>query len=120
MLKTNFAGHNEIREEHKKLEGPCPRVPRPVARGLVLRTKVAFTLTRVKYIALRAEPYQLHSIPPNWGAHAVTGGPKFEAGHHFAPQRKLLSSKLKYEAIEISEFREPFERKVHYSFFGPL
>jgi len=24
-----------------------------------------------------AEPYQPHSIPPNWGAHAVAGGPKF-------------------------------------------
>jgi len=35
----------------QKTWGPCPRMPCPVARGLVLRTKVAFTLTRVKYIA---------------------------------------------------------------------
>jgi len=52
MLKTNFSGHNKIREGHKKLGGSCLRMPRPVASGLVLRTKVAFTITRVKYIAL--------------------------------------------------------------------
>jgi len=52
MFKTNLSGHNKIMEGHKKPWGPCPRMPRPMARGLVLRTKVAFTLTRVKYIAL--------------------------------------------------------------------
>ena len=38
------------------------------------------------------------------------------------PKRKLRSPKLKYEVLEISEVRGPFERKVlmHYSYFGPL
>jgi len=52
MFKTNFSGHNKIWEGHKQIGGPCPQMPRLVVRGLVLRTKVAFTLTRVKYIAL--------------------------------------------------------------------
>jgi len=52
MFKTNFSGRNKIKERHKKTWGPSPRMPRPMAKGLVLRTKVAFTLTRVKYIAL--------------------------------------------------------------------
>ena len=52
MFKTIFSGHNKIREGHKKTWGSCPRMPRPVSMGLVLRTKVALTLTRVKYIAL--------------------------------------------------------------------
>ena len=44
-------------------------------------------------------------------------GPKIQSRHHLAPQRKLRLSKLKYEALEISEFGGPFERKVliHYS-----
>jgi len=58
--------------------------------------------------------------PPIGVAHAVTGGPKFQSRQHLAPQRKLRSRKLKYEALEISEVRGRFERKVHYSFFGPL
>jgi len=68
----------------------------------------------------KPEPYHPHSIPPNWGAHAVTGGPIFQSRHHLAPQRKLRSPKLKYEVLEISEVKGPFERKVHYSYFGPL
>jgi len=49
-------------------------------------------------------------------------GPKIQSRHHLAPQRKLRSPKLKYEALEISEPRRPFERKVlmNYSYFGPL
>jgi len=70
--------------------------------------------------ALMSELYQPHSIPSIGGGHSVTGGPKFQSRHHFAPQRKLRSLKLKYEALEISEVRGPFERKVHYSYFGPL
>ena len=54
------------------------------------------------------------------GGNAVTGGPKFQSRHHLAPQRKLRSPKLKYEALEINEFMGHFETKVHYSFFGPL
>jgi len=69
---------------------------------------------------LYAEPYQPHSITPNWGANAVTGGPKFQSRHHLAPQRRLRSPKLKYEALEISDVRVPFERKVHCSYFRPL
>jgi len=70
----------------------------------------------------RPEPYQPHSIPLNWGAHAVTGGPKFSPVTTYSPPEKASIPKLKYEALEISEVRGPFERKVlmHYSYFGPL
>jgi len=76
----------------------------------------------IKINVVHSEPYQSHSIPPNWGVHAVTGGPKFQSRHHLGSQRKLRSPKLKYESLEISEVRGPFERKVlmHYSYFGPL
>jgi len=57
---------------------------------------------------------------PIGGVHAVTGGPNFQSHHHLAPQRKLRSPKLEHEALEISEVKGPFERKVHYSYFGPL
>jgi len=67
-----------------------------------------------------AEPYQPHSVPPNWGVPRCHSGPKIQSRHHFSPQRKLRSPKLKYEALEISEVRGPFERKVHYRYFGPL
>jgi len=67
----------------------------------------------------RAVSAALHT-PQLEGGHAVTEGPKFQSCHHFAPQRKLRFPKLKYEALEISEVRVPFERKVHYSFFGPF
>jgi len=32
--------------------------------------------------------------------------------------KKASIPKLEYEALEISEVRGPFERKVHYSYFG--
>jgi len=51
-LRRFFLDTTKLGRGTKKLGGPCPRMPRPVARGLVLRTTVAFTLTRVKYIAL--------------------------------------------------------------------
>jgi len=68
-----------------------------------------------------SEPYQPHSITPNLGV-TLSQGPKIQSRHHFATQRKLRSTKLKYEALEISEVRGPFERKVlmHYSYFGPF
>jgi len=71
-------------------------------------------------IFLQPKPCQPHSKPPNWGVHAVTGGQKFQSRHHLAPHRKLWSLKLKYAALEISELRGPFERKVNYSFVGPF
>jgi len=64
--------------------------------------------------------YQPHSIPPIEGAHAVAGGPKFQSRDIFALQRKLRFPNLKCEALEISEFRGPFETKLHCSFFGSL
>jgi len=67
----------------------------------------------------RAVSAALHTPQLGW-PHAGTGGPKFQSRHHLAPQIKLRFPKLKYEALEISEFRGPFERKVHDSFFGPL
>ena len=66
----------------------------------------------------RAVSAALHT--PQLGGHAITGGQKFQSRHHLAPQRKLRTPKLEYEALEISEVRGSFERKVHYSYFGPL
>ena len=55
------------------------------------------------------------------------GGPRCHRGFNsvlspLSTQGKLRSPKVKYEALEISEFRGAFERKVlmHYSYFGPL
>jgi len=60
---------------------------------------------------IRAVSAALHT--PQFGeGHAVTGDPKFQFRHHLASQRKLRFPKLKYEALEISEVRGPFERKV--------
>jgi len=67
---------------------------------------------------LRAVSAALHT--PQLGGARCHRGPKVQSRHHLAPQRNLRSPKLKYEALEISEFRGPFEIKVHYSFFGPL
>ena len=71
---------------------------------------------------LYTEPYQPHSIPPNWGGHAVTGGsgPKIPVPSPLSTSEKASIPKLKYEALEISEVRGPFERKVHYIYFGLL
>jgi len=53
MFKTNFSGHKKFGRGTRNLEGPAPECPTPwLASGLVLRTKVAFTFTRVKCIAL--------------------------------------------------------------------
>jgi len=60
----------------------------------------------------------LHS--PNCGGARCHRGPKIPVSHHLAPQIKLRSPKLEYEAREISEVKGPFERKVHCSCFGPL
>jgi len=91
-----------------------------------------------------AEPYQPYSIPPNWGGHAVTdaqnsavAGAQNSVPSPLSPQRKLRPSKLKYEALELSEVEDflkekclyitvnlvPFESKVftHYNCcWGPL
>jgi len=68
---------------------------------------------------LDAEPYQPHSIPPIGGA-SCHRGPKIQPCHHLAPQRKLRSPKLKYEALEVNEVKGTSERKVlmHYSYLG--
>jgi len=70
---------------------------------------------------LEPEPYQPHSIHPNWGGSRCHRGPKIQFRHHLVPQRKLRSPKLKYEVLKISEVRGPFKRKVlmHYNYFGP-
>ena len=50
-------------------------------------------------------------------------GPKIQSHHHLAPQRRLRSPKLKYEALEISEVRGPLEKKSAYAlqlFWAPL
>jgi len=67
-----------------------------------------------------AERYQPHSTPPTRG-HAVTGAQN-SVQSPLTPERKRRLPKLKYEALEISEVGEHFERKVliQYSYFGPL
>jgi len=53
MFKTIFLDTKKFGRGTKNLEGPSLECPNPwLASGLVLRTKVAFTFTRVKYIAL--------------------------------------------------------------------
>ena len=66
-------------------------------------------------MALYPEPYQPHSMPPNWGP-TLSQGPKIQSRHHLARPPKLI-----YEALEISEIGGPFERNVliYYSYFGP-
>jgi len=65
-----------------------------------------------------AEPYQPLSIPSNLGIHAVIGGAKFSPVTTYPPRESF--DPPKYEALEISEVRGAFERKVlmHYSYFG--
>jgi len=46
----------------------------------------------------------------NWGAHAVTGGPKFSPVTTSPPERASIP-KLKYEALEISEVSGPLKEK---------
>ena len=70
--------------------------------------------------AARAVSAALHT--PQLGAPRCHRGPKIQSRHHLAPKRKLRSPKLKYEALEISGVRGPFERKVlmYYSYIGPF
>jgi len=58
---------------------------------------------------------------PQLGGARCCRGPKIKSRHHLAPQKASIP-KLKYEALEISEDRGPFERKVLmcYSYFGPI
>jgi len=55
--------------------------------------------------------------PPIGGTHAVTRGP---VPSPLSTPEKASIPKLEYEALEISEVRGSFERKVDYSYFGPL
>jgi len=69
---------------------------------------------------LSTEPYQLHSIPPNWRGARYHRGPKMPVPSPLSIPEKASISKLEYEALEINEVRGPFERKVYYSYFEPL
>jgi len=71
------------------------------------------------YNAIKAVSAALHT-PQLGGGPRCHRGPKIQSCYHFAPQRKLRSPTLKYEPLVISEVWGPFERKVHYSHFGPL
>jgi len=68
------------------------------------------------------EPYQPHSIPPNWGEATLSQGAQSSIPSPLSPPEKASIPKLKYEALEISEVRELFERKVlmQYNYFGLL
>jgi len=47
-------------------------------------------------------------------------GPKIPVPSPLSTPEKASIPKLKYEALEISEVRGPFERKVDYSYLGPF
>jgi len=51
---------------------------------------------------------------PPIGGPTLSQEPKIQSRHHLVPQRKLRLPKFKYEALEISEVREAFERKCLY------
>jgi len=69
----------------------------------------------------QAEPYQLHSIPPNWEATLSQGAQNSVRSPLITPEKAAIP-KLKHEALEISKVRGPFARKalMHYSYFRPL
>ena len=67
------------------------------------------------YLHMWSEPYQPHSIHPNWGGPRWQRGPKIQSRHLVSTQRKLRSPKLKYEALEISEVRGPLWKKSAYA-----
>jgi len=60
-----------------------------------------------------AEPYQPHSISPNWGG-TLSQGPKIQSHHHLNTQRRFQHPKLKNEALEISEVGGPSKEKRLY------
>jgi len=58
--------------------------------------------------------------------HPIGRGPRCHRGFkipvpspHSTPEKALIP-KLEYETLAISEVRGPFERKMHYSYFGPF
>ena len=73
--------------------------------------------------SLPAVPYQLHSIPPNWEAHAATGGPKFSPSPLSPPEKALIpETEIRSTRNRKLGPRGSFEWKVlmHYSYFVPL
>jgi len=48
------------------------------------------------------------------GGSTLSQGPTVQFHHHLAPQRKLRTLKLKYEALEISEVGGPLKEKCLY------
>ena len=68
------------------------------------------------------EPYQPHSVPPNWGRPTLSQGAQNSVPSPLSPPEKASIPKLKYEALDVSEVRGPCERRVlmHYSYFGSL
>jgi len=66
----------------------------------------------------RAVSAALHT--PQLGGPRCPKGPKIPVPSLLRPPEKASIPKLKYESLGISEVRGPFERKVHYSYFGPL
>jgi len=85
---------------------------------------IASTISRMLpavIFQLRPEPYQPLSIPPFGGATLLQGAQN-SVPSPLSPTAKSSIPELKYEALEISEVRRPFERKVlmYYRYFGPL
>jgi len=69
----------------------------------------------------RQSPISHTPYPQLWEAHAVRGA-RNSVLSPLILQRKRLSPKLKYEALESSEVGGPMKEKVHihYSYFWPL
>ena len=72
------------------------------SQKLVLRPK--------SEIIPRTEPHQPHSIPPNWGGHAVSGAQNAVPSPLTYP-KKASTPKLRYEVLEISEVGGPLKEK---------
>ena len=73
------------------------------------------------HAARHPEPYQPHSITPNWGG-TLSQGAQNSVPSPLSTPEKVLIPKLKHEALEISEVKGPFERNglMHCSYFRPL
>jgi len=73
---------------------------------------------QLKAVTIRAVSAALHT--PQKGGPRCHLGPKIPVPSPLSTPEKTSIPKSKYDALKISEVRGPFERKVHYSYFGPL
>ena len=73
----------------------------------------------IDQISALPEPYQPHSIPPNWGGTLSKGAQNSSPSPLSTLERESLSQ-TEIWSTRNQLIRGAFERKVHYSYFGPL